>query len=59
MARQQRLQHLAADRGEFLRPARAYLFGMLNRIRGTAVVVVVRRGESGFRYCHPSDHVTR
>ena len=52
VARQQRLQHLAADRREFPRPALAHLFGVPNRVRGTAVVIVVRRGESRFGRGH-------
>ncbi|MGX1412582.1 hypothetical protein AB7M43_002674 [Bradyrhizobium elkanii] len=41
MARQQRLQHLTADRGEFLAAARTNLFGMRHRVRGAAAVIVV------------------
>jgi hypothetical protein len=45
VARQQRLQHLAPDRGEFLRPPRADLFRMRHRVRGAEAVIVVRRGK--------------
>ena len=45
MARQQRLQHLTPDRGEFLRPPRANLFRMRDRFRSAAAVIVVRRGK--------------
>ena len=48
MAGQQCLQHLAADRRELLRPRRADPFGMHQRVRGTAVVIMVGRGKSRF-----------
>ena len=48
VAGQQRLQHLAADRGEFLRPLGADLFGMRDRVRGAAAVIMVRRGKGWF-----------
>ena len=45
VARQQRLQHLTPDRGEFLRPPRADLLRMRHRFRGAAAVIVVGRGK--------------
>ena len=45
VAREQRLQHLTPDRGEFLRPPRADHFRMRHRFRGAAAVIVVGRGK--------------
>src|SRR6266404_2110667 len=45
VARQQRLQHLAPDWGEFLRPPRADLLSMRHRFRSAAAVIVVGRGK--------------
>jgi len=45
VAGQQRAQHLAADRREFLRPLLANLLGMRQRIRGAAAVIMVGRGK--------------
>jgi hypothetical protein len=52
VAGQQRLQNLAADRREFLRPKLADLFGVIDRVRGAAVVIVVRRRKCRFYRCH-------
>ena len=52
VAGQQRLQHLAADRREFLRPLLADPFGMADRVRGAAVVVMVGRGKCRFCQGH-------
>jgi hypothetical protein len=46
VARQQRLQDMAADRRELLRPLPAHGFGVADRVRGAAVVVVIGRGKS-------------
>jgi hypothetical protein len=59
MAGQQRLQHLAANRRELLRPQLADPFGMIDRVRGAAVVVVIGRRESRFESCHQDDRLPR
>ena len=55
VAGQQRLQHLTADRREFLRPRRADPLGMGQPVRGAAVVVVVGRGKSRLQRGHYRD----
>jgi hypothetical protein len=59
VAGQQRLQHLAPNRREFLRPQLADLLGMIDRVRGAAVVVMIGRRESRFESCHQDDRLTR
>ncbi len=53
VARQQRLQHVAPDRGEFLAAARTDLFGMGHRVRGATAVIVVggRKCRLGEAHC--------
>ena len=45
VARQQHLQHLAADRRQPLRARGAERLGMRERVAGAALVVVIGRGE--------------
>ncbi|CCE08624.1 hypothetical protein BRAS3843_2770106 [Bradyrhizobium sp. STM 3843] len=47
MRGQERLEHLAAKRGEFLAALRAHALGMIKRIRGAAAVIMVGVGECG------------
>jgi hypothetical protein len=51
MAGQQCLQHLTADRRQFLRPPATNLLGMFQRVRGAAAVIMVGRGKC--RFCEP------
>ena len=53
MAREQRTQHLPADRREFLPAALTNPFRVRERIFGAAAMVVIRGGESRLRLCHP------
>jgi len=46
VAGQQGLQHLAANRREFLFPPLADPFGMQQRVRGAAAVIVIGGGKS-------------
>ncbi len=48
VAGQQSLQDMTADRREFLRPLLADPFGVMNRVRGAAVMIMVGRGKCGF-----------
>ncbi len=59
MAGQQRLQHLAADRRQLLRPLGADPFRMGHRIRGAAVVVMVGCGKRRLGCGHQGPHVAR
>ena len=52
MAGQQRFQNPAADRCQFLRASGADPFGMQQRVRSAAAVIVVGRGECRFGQRH-------
>jgi len=53
VAREQKLQHVAADRRQPLRALRAQRFGMRQRVGGAALMIVV--GGRGKRLRHASD----
>ena len=51
---QQRFQHSATDRCQFLRASGADPFGMQQRVRGATAVIVIGRGECRLGQGHPA-----